>query len=1322
MLKEEKGTHLYLHTLKTLCEELVSGRAIIIDDEGKEFRLKTPEARSIFDWYRKNPTKWTANVMKQDVEDLVDQLEKIPPELPKNIYASQSGSSPKRIHLKSVRTHRFAGIQRYGQPHQPPEDFYFEFEKPLTLIEGMNGAGKTSLLSAITWCLTGHVYRSQRAPELVDKPVELEIITTFESDSDDMLTHNMTAITPIPPAEILTSLGKQLLPLDTWVEIAFIDDGGNELGSIKRSVNRNSRGKIVIDEPDFSLIGLDPIAREIGTKMPGLIPYLQLGVASDLGKAISGLTGIKPLKDLANHALKVQSKLKKDLVNDRNADIIKADSDFLKAQKELNEIINEYPDIDPKRSLPSPSPEKSIENELKELNEYFERLQNKALAEAKLILGDSFNHEDNKARVDLIENVGPALGLLDIGNLQRLPSANRLANLAALKPEDILKAETIIEELILEAKEITKIEKTPDVAARLRLYAKVAGWIKDLPNKIHDINSCAICQSIIAEKKDLITGRLISEHIEEYLQADSSYLEKTLKNWEESAKANLTKNLPEALRSEISKNLPEKPIDLITLAISEELFESKFFQGSLMPLKKLTKTLCDKEFQSLQNFKEPKNIDLPDYFKGTKGGIKQTIERITRAIAFVRWRHENEAKCREAFLKIVGKIKPAAKIEISDFSDGQHSLCDCLVALDNMIKNIAPLRESLKKIKIMKDNLLIRREKEKRILTYERAAQAIEDLISLDNLAERQVSFLINKLLSGTLKWRDSFYIPAFADAPKVVDTDVELDGTIAFNSEVNGTKVSAQHISNSSDLRATLLSFLIAFWQHLMEVRGGLSLLLLDDLHELFDIDNRRRVANTIPLIVENGANIIITTNDTSFARRVIASSNAKIGMDRIDHRQIHTLNPSRHHIELGKFIEAIEEKRKAFERPEKRNEAQPARDYIKDLRIYIENRLLDFFDIPNSGLPYKPTLSDLISGIRSRMKIPQEAFTSKAFKKLTSDSALLNNSDFINLMNQVHHGNENEISFNAVWRVKDDCVRIRTLVDSAHEEYERWLRRDPRDPLMSLPACPEPVIIPSFNVPVILDLAAFASETPIYDVTESDEHFSDKWFKNHAIYIINTHNFGFAATPNCRAIVDLSDRPLIDKMLVIAIHEDKIFARRLFRNHSNPNIVVLGSEAENPLKRSPTIFLPVEEVRLLNVVGILFDDRPHFPRSADEALLLDHFDISDNIQLVFRVSGNSAIPLALPGQIILGGRLLKLTEIANMKGTPVAISTSEGAFFKKIGESLPGYPYVRQFESIGGLGESLLLRTENIEGPFNSLPVIYTIRKILGVLYDSI
>lgn len=1321
MSESVKATPLYLHTLETLCDELVSGRTIILDDDGNEFRLNSPEARSIFDWYRNNPGKWAKNVMKPDVETLADQLEKKPPELPENVYADQTRRLP-TIHLKSVRAHRFAGIHRYGKPQHPPEDFSFEFEKPLTLIEGINGAGKTSLLSAITWCLTGHVYRSQRPPESADGSVELEIVGDSDSVSDNELTHNMTAITPIPPAEILTSLGGEPLLLDTWVEVVFVNDEGNEVGTIKRSVKRTPRGKIVIDEPDFSTIGLDPIAREIGTKMPGLIPYLQLGITSDLGKAVAGLTGIKPLKDLAKHAVKSQAKLKKDLVKDRNTEINEIDSEFLRAQEELGDLIKDHSNIEPEKPLPSPGPEKTIEDELTKLNAHFEVLQSQALAEAKSILGDSFDHEDQTARVDLMDNVGPALGLLDFGNLRRLSSADRLAKLASLSPEELLKAEAAIEKLVCEANEIVKIEEKPGVAARLRLYAKVASWIKELPDQNHDIKACSICQRAIDGKFDAITGKLISEHIQEYLEIDSSYLEKTLKTWEDNAKAILSKNLPESLRAEMTRDLPERPTDLISSALGEELFESPFFHGSLMPLKSTTKALCKKELESLQKYEEPKKILLPDYLKENEGSLAQAIGRIIRAVAFAHWRQENDRECKDAFLIIVGTAKSIDdSAKTSDRSIDNWSLSKCLVALDRMVKGTAPLTESLRKVETMTKKLAKRREKEKRIAIYRRTAEAIEEFLSLDDLVERQVAFLINKLLSATLAWRDAFYVPAFADAPKVIDTDVGSDGSLAIDAAAEGTKASAQHISNSSDLRATLLSFLIAFWQHLMEVRGGLSLLLIDDLQELFDRDNRRRVANTIPLIVENGGRIIVTTNDTTFGRRVTASVNGKIGSDKIDRRRIHPLNPSREHIELGQFQEAIDVKRRAFEHPDNRNEAQPARDYIKDLRIYLENRLIDFLDIADSGLPPNPTFSDLMSAVRGRIRRGHDAFATRAFANLTSDTALADNSDFIKLMNQSHHGNEDEITFNEVLLVKEQCIRVRKLVDSAHEEYERWLRRDPREPVLSIPKRPEPMKQPSFDVPVIMDLAAFTTDMPVTELSEAGECFSGSWFENRALYLINTHNFGFSATPNCRAIVDLSDRPITDRMLVIAIHQDKVYARRIFRDDSMRNVVVLASEAENPLKRPPTVLLPTEAVLVLNVVGILFDDRPHFPKPSEEAELLDYFDLSENIQLVFKVRGNSAIPLALPGQIILAGGLVMPSQLEQLEGSPVAIATSEGSAFKKVGKAVPGAPYVRQFESIGGLGESMLVRTEDVQYPLSALPSLQSIRRVLGVLYET-
>ena len=38
------------------------------------------------------------------------------------------------------------------------EDQYIEFDKGMTLLSGFNGVGKTTVLSAILWCLTGNDY------------------------------------------------------------------------------------------------------------------------------------------------------------------------------------------------------------------------------------------------------------------------------------------------------------------------------------------------------------------------------------------------------------------------------------------------------------------------------------------------------------------------------------------------------------------------------------------------------------------------------------------------------------------------------------------------------------------------------------------------------------------------------------------------------------------------------------------------------------------------------------------------------------------------------------------------------------------------------------------------------------------------------------------------------------------------------------------------------------------------------------------------------------------------------------------------------------
>ncbi|MFO8057850.1 MAG: hypothetical protein R6V10_11195 [bacterium] len=585
----------------------------------------------------------------------------------------------------------------------------------------------------------------------------------------------------------------------------------------------------------------------------------------------------------------------------------------------------------------------------------------------------------------------------------------------------------------------------------------------------------------------------------------------------------------------------------------------------------------------------------------------------------------------------------------------------------------------------------------------------------MQSIADQQVSHLINSLSEETKKWKDRLYKPAYDDAPTVERTHATANGALEIRAVSQGVEVPAQHVSNASDLRATLLAFLIAFWKHKLESSGGLSLILLDDLQELFDPMNRGRVAKCLPDIVEEGAKIIATTNDPEFGRMVTFH-----GGDKIERLKIHPLTIDRNVIELGAFNEKIEEKRDIFKDPENKNKPGPAQDYLNEVRIYIERYLKDFFRNYSVNLQAKPTVSELINAIRSRRNAGIEPFTSQAFEKLADDPALKPKSRFTDLMNKSHHGDSEEIGYTEVSDMKGTCDHVLNLVNIAYEEYERWLQRDFQKFSPTEFEAPTPITPPKEDVPMTMNLAAFTGEHTQNGDHIREEFLSKEWFENKAIYHIDTNNLGFAAPLNSKAIVDLSDSHIEDARLIIAYYNGKTYARRLLRNNRNPAYIALGSETVNPLKRAPSIIVPTEEVKIFKIVGILFNDEPH--NTKDEAVLTDRFQIIDKIELAFKVDGDSALPLALEGQTILGGSDILPPEMPDMKGHIIALKTSEGAFLKRVGNSLPGALHLRQFESIGGYGESMIIRTEQIEDdPYSEIPSMESARHVLGVLYDS-
>ena len=117
-------------------------------------------------------------------------------------------------------------------------------------------------------------------------------------------------------------------------------------------------------------------------------------------------------------------------------------------------------------------------------------------------------------------------------------------------------------------------------------------------------------------------------------------------------------------------------------------------------------------------------------------------------------------------------------------------------------------------------------------------------------------------------------------------------------------------------------------------------------------------------------------------------------------------------------------------------------------------------------------------------------------------------------------------------------------------------------------------------------------------------------------------------------------------------------------------------------------------------------------------EVVLTSNDTSLSKIKCAYKVKDDSAVPLALDGQVILGGDVILNSDLKNREGEVVVVTNSDGEnFFKRVGLPLGGeLAKFIQLEAIGGLGSSLLLSLDEDE---QSVPRIINAREVLGVLY---
>jgi hypothetical protein len=295
---------------------------------------------------------------------------------------------------------------------------------------------------------------------------------------------------------------------------------------------------------------------------------------------------------------------------------------------------------------------------------------------------------------------------------------------------------------------------------------------------------------------------------------------------------------------------------------------------------------------------------------------------------------------------------------------------------------------------------------------------------------------------------------------------------------------------------------------------------------------------------------------------------------------------------------------------------------------------------------------------------------------------------------------------------------------LDRMHEERRQW-RHKVREPSqedstpVAVMAALESLSVGEIRIPVCPDLAAFTRHSPSGESQEVVEHLEPRVLESKALFYLRRDNFGFAGLRGSIAIVKSEPSPAGDRSLVIARDGAKICARRLLRGEQ-PGWIGLAGETPDPRRSPRTRFFRESEVALHEVVGILFRHDISMAQGADDAVLVENFSLLRGIEIAYRVTEESAIPLVLPRQIALGGGSIPLDRFKEYEGELAALMLDDGSsLFKRVGASLPGdLSHLREFESIGGLGSSRTLAVGEAHGGLRS---VVQARLIVGVLYDG-
>lgn len=1128
-----------------------------------------------------------------------------------------SASGPWKI--KALKIEGFGGVNIWnGKP------FELAIDGESLLLTGPNGSGKSSLTAAIIWALTGERPRDQ-GDGAIDKasPVFNEHDRTIGS---------WPALAAYPPEASALSV-----PPNVRVEITFENAHGATASAVRRFDGKTTTFTL---DPTLEI---PPILLEAGLLMPSRMPHLRLDEGRGrLTDAIQKLTGLDELIELGSFVQGL-CHASRDFLSYKRAEVASARTEFDKQIERARTVLApagiEIPSF-------KPSDTDHKDGEMAKLGK---TLNDKAAELVTTISGDlaeSLSLGDPKVQQRIVVALSRAEEDLKVG-LKGLSSFKLIDSIAAALPQSERKAlrDTVI---TAETTLKTALEDHEKQTADSKFRLKAAGALWHSEHSVGTIDNCPLCTA------SLSTNPSLKEELEALRSAGESATRTLIDNL--NAIGTTVRNaVPTVLRKHLGDSgLPNRPRERIARDFASRFIEPTDYKTLLVKFAILAGAATSSMPVGELPEKKPRTPPVP-----ATADVSELLDEADLLCELADWRDANVKYWFDWWNK---------QAVVEDSAD--ETLASHIRRLSKAIGEADPYRLGADAMRIAwvegKAASAIIKEQESR----QEIAKELEPLKRLGNLAEAQARSAINELSGRISAIHSATYL---ADRLKFQNTSLDKKtGLVVRGQLAADMRIDATLIANTSWLRGILWAFIHALREEAVEQIGGdiFPVIMLDDPQQTFDSEHRSRWAEQIAKLQKTapGAQVLLTTHDEPFISLLgVLGVNGR-------HAYICSAGEEFGHIAI---LEGDELDRK-WAAANKAKTPANAKAYIAAVREYTEGVL----KLMLRGMD--PDVPTFVMG-ESRNKISElnqaqiEPWNRPAFKKLVGD--LAKGRKEIKWMEESHHSGT-VFSMNEAGDVEKHWRQdLRPALERGFQ-----IIRDHRalhGGLTALHAFPPSVSLPEghkekvreYKLPLLGAASAITdgrAADGCVDMTFASSALLPVELKDHLVFRLLTPTL----EPVARAghLLLVRDHAEVSPLsLVVALHENRLLARRLQVADNHHDVAVLTASAINPRMTAAPIVAKLSTLVMKKIVGVLYDAGSVAGLSEMEIDGCGTAAIATILSASMgyvEVKGYSAEPLALDKQFLLIGNSLSLKEAEQqLDGAPVIAETSDGDnFFKRL------------------------------------------------------